>query len=30
MTPLERRYRLLLRAYPRSYREHRGEEGAPL
>jgi hypothetical protein len=26
MTPLERRYRLLLRAYPRSYREHRGEE----
>jgi hypothetical protein len=26
MTPLERRYRLLLHAYPRSYREHRGEE----
>src|SRR5262245_33618276 len=23
---LERRYRLLLKAYPRGYREHRGEE----
>jgi len=23
---LERRYRALLRAYPRGYREHRGEE----